>query len=68
MSHPRCGAGHVCVQPSGRECIEPGCHAPAGTLWGPMWCPEHDQERLDRISGQMAGMLADLERRKLHEH
>lgn len=53
MSHPHCAAGHVCQRPSGHECIEPGCHAPAGTAWGPLWCPEHDQERLDRISGQL---------------
>lgn len=42
--------GHQCQQPSGRTCIEGGCDQPAGTVWGPMWCPEHDADRLDRIS------------------
>lgn len=56
VSHPRCreAGRHVCQQPSGRTCIEPGCDKPAGTLWGPYWCPEHDQERLDRIGRQLA--------------
>lgn len=59
MSHPHCGEGHVCQRPSGRECIEPGCHALAGTTWGPLWCPEHDQERLDRISGQLDAAVGE---------
>lgn len=54
ISHPNCQtpAGHVCQQPTGKPCIEPGCNGPAGTLWGPLWCPPCDQERLDRISAQ----------------
>lgn len=54
-SHQRCiDAGkHICQVPSGQACIEPGCDRVAGTLWGPLWCPEHDQERLDRVSRQM---------------
>ena len=35
-----------------RHCYE-GCPEPAGTLWGPYWCPEHDRERIDRISQQL---------------
>ena len=50
MSHPNCTDGHQCQQPSGRTCVEAECDKPAGTLWGPMWCPEHDKARLDRIS------------------
>lgn len=57
-SHPNCTDGHVCQKPSGRICIEDGCNEPAGTLWGPYWCPDHDRERLDRIDGQ----LQDLKR------
>lgn len=51
-SHPRCERpnGHTCQQPSGRVCIVGGCGGEAGTDWGPFWCPEHDAERLDRIS------------------
>lgn len=55
MSHSQCVRpdGHVCQKPSGHACIEHGCESPAGTLWGPNWCPEHDAERLDRISAGM---------------
>lgn len=53
-SHPNCDSGHVCHDPSGRVCIESGCDKPAGTFWGPLWCPEHDRERLDRIGRQLA--------------
>lgn len=40
---------HDCRRPNGHHCIEDGCEEPAGTLWGPYWCPEHDVERLDRV-------------------
>lgn len=54
-SHPQCWTGeryeHVCLTPSGRACIE--CARPAGTPWGPYFCPEHDVERLDRISASL---------------
>lgn len=51
-SHPHCHGpdGHVCQKRSGRTCIESGCGKAAGTIWGPLWCPEHDRQRLDRIS------------------
>lgn len=55
-SHPKCGIEHICQVPTGKECIEIGCHDEAGTRWGPMWCPKHDQERLDRVSTQMADL------------
>ena len=55
-SHPRCWTGtryeHACHQPSGRMCVE-GCGRPAGTPWGPYWCPECDVARLDRISASL---------------
>lgn len=56
-AHAKCWQGdhyeHVCQNPSGRACIERGCDAPAGTGWGPHWCPEHDAERLDRIGASL---------------
>lgn len=58
-SHPDCDNGHVCAQPSGWVCIETGCQKAAGTFWGPYWCPEHDKERLDRISAQFEEMFKD---------
>lgn len=59
-SHPKCIDGHICQKPSGRVCIEPGCNQTAGTLWGPLWCPEHDKERLDRIDASLAEIMAAL--------
>lgn len=58
-SHPNCVSGHVCQVPTGRECIEDGCHGPAGTWWGPLWCPEHDRERLDRINASLAALVRE---------
>lgn len=52
-AHPNCVNRHICHQPSGRICVEDGCTEPAGTLWGPHWCPQHDRERLDRIEAGM---------------
>ena len=65
-SHPKCQtpAGHVCQKPSGRTCYEPGCDKPAGTLWGPCWCPDHDEERLNRIDARLEAILADMKRAK----
>ena len=63
-SHPKCHteAGHVCAVPSGRACYVKGCPEPAGTRWGPHWCPQHDMERLDRVSGQMQELVDLLDR------
>ena len=54
--------GHVCQVPSGRVCDVGGCGEPAGTHWGPYWCPDHDAERIDRISAS----LRDIERQFTH--
>ena len=55
QSHPNCWTGdhyqHACHQPSGRPCVD--CGAPAGTPWGPYWCPDCDVKRLDRITAQL---------------
>jgi hypothetical protein len=59
-SHASCTNGHTCQVPSGRTCIEDGCNEPAGTKWGPLWCPDHDKERLDRITASLESILADM--------
>ena len=61
-SHAKCqtSRGHICQEPSGRTCVEPGCDEPAGTWWGPLWCPEHDKERLDRCTAGLEAALAAL--------
>ena len=49
---------HTCQRPSGRACID--CGAPAGTRWGPYWCPDCDSRRLARISAQFDDILAAI--------
>lgn len=58
-SHQQCidAKEHICQMPNGKECVEDGCAEAAGTWWGPLWCPEHDKERLDRISLEFDTML-----------
>jgi hypothetical protein len=62
-SHSRCTetGRHVCQRPSGGVCVESACEEQAGTLWGPMWCPEHDKERLDRVSDSLDSMVRRFE-------
>lgn len=60
-SHAKCKPDHICQEPSGRLCVEAGCGKEAGTWWGPYWCPEHDKERLDRVSAGFDSILASLE-------
>ena len=33
-----------------KPCIEKDCERPAGTLWSPLWCMEHNIERMKRIN------------------
>lgn len=35
------------LEPSGRKCVD--CGEPAGTPWGPFWCPDCDDKRMERI-------------------
>jgi len=66
-SHPNCRSeGHVCQQPSGHDCIDWG--KPAGTLWGPYWCPDCDVKRLDKISANLESIASDLSRRNRRVH
>lgn len=61
-AHQKCvDAGrHVCQEPSGRMCIEDDCDEPAGTWWGPYWCPEHDRQRLNRIVAELVEIRGSL--------
>ena len=61
-AHPNCHGpdGHVCQKPSGVRCVEAGCNEPAGTLWGDLWCPAHDMERLDRVSAGLESAMAQF--------
>lgn len=61
-AHPNCHGpdGHICQKPSGARCVEAGCNEPAGTLWGPLWCPEHDMERLDRVTAGLESAMAQF--------
>ena len=62
-AHPNChgSSGHVCQKPSGVLCVEAGCDEPAGTLWTDLWCPEHDMERLDRVTAGLQSAMAQLD-------
>lgn len=51
---------HICQEPSGRTCVELGCSRPAGTWWGPLWCPECDKARLDRVSDQLDAIATEI--------
>jgi hypothetical protein len=64
QSHPGCHGteGHTCQRPSGYTCVEAGCGEPAGTLWGPLWCPVHDAARLDGISQSLTDIAGSLDR------
>ena len=62
-AHKKCmEAGvHICQKPSGRSCYEQPCSEPAGTSWGPYWCPKHDKDRLDHVSAGFARIANSLE-------
>lgn len=67
-AHPLCWVDdhydHICAEPSGATCFENGCTEPAGTWWGPHWCPEHDAIRLNRISRQLRAIERTLAARR----
>ena len=56
---------HVCQQPSGHLCGEQPCDLKAGTDWGPFFCPDHDVQRLERVSAGLADIAATLRRREV---
>jgi len=45
---PRNGSGYH----TGKSCIVSGCEKPAGMWWSPLWCMEHNMERMRQIDGQ----------------
>ena len=58
---------HVCAEPSGRRCVD--CDNPAGTRWGPLWCPDCDSRRLARLDAgfkQIAAETRQLVRQIVH--
>lgn len=63
-SHAMCWTGseyeHQCQRPSGRRCIN--CGEPAGTLWGPIWCPPCDVIRLDSVSASLEALFTGGDR------
>ena len=40
------------LAPSGRKCVD--CGKPAGTPWGPHFCSDCDDKRIERINRGMA--------------
>ena len=49
------------------QCVERGCTEPAGTPWGPLWCANHDDERIHRITRQMDGIVDTLHAHRIQE-
>lgn len=45
-----------------RTCIERGCEEPAGTPWTPLWCADHDDARINRISASLADIAGSFNR------
>lgn len=43
-----------------RKCIMRSCIEPAGTPWGPHYCADHDDERINGISKALDDILDDL--------
>jgi len=54
--HPGNGPKYL----TGKFCIEQGCDRPAGTAWSPLWCFEHNVERIRRINAAIDDGLAKM--------
>jgi hypothetical protein len=46
---------------TGNACVEKGCSRPAGTWWSPLWCMEHNVERMSRVSEFLVNEIKRLE-------
>ncbi len=53
-SHDPDHEGNSAKHHTGKNCIEKGCVRPAGTLWSPLWCFNHNVERMRRIDRALA--------------
>lgn len=49
---------------TGEACIEKGCTKPAGTFWSPLWCFDHNVERMNRVT---AGLNDAVKRAEIAE-
>lgn len=38
---------------TGKQCVTKGCTAPAGTWWSPLWCFDHNVERVKNITASL---------------
>lgn len=66
-SHRQCWGpeGHICQELSGKACVD--CGAPAGTFWGPYFCPDCDVKRLDTIGASLKEIAKSFGQRDSEE-
>lgn len=50
-----------------RPAIADAYREPAGTPWGPLWCADHDDGRINRISRNLRGIADDLHHHRIDE-
>lgn len=50
---------HICEGPNGSTCLE--CNKPAGTIYGPYWCPDHDSQRIHNLLNDLRTIRNGLE-------
>jgi len=53
LNNPGNGPDHR----TGKPCIVEGCTEEAGTAWSPHWCPQHNIERMSRITRQLRAIV-----------
>ncbi len=59
MYNDRSAVGNSPQYHTGKPCIVAGCTRPAGTWWSPLWCVEHNIERIDRIDKRFSDLLTE---------
>ncbi len=45
---------------TGKPCVERGCDKPAGTAWSPLWCFDHNVERLQRCDRFFQSLKSEM--------
>lgn len=45
---------------TGKSCVVVGCDSPAGTAWSPLWCFEHNVQRMRRITTSLEQICKDI--------